>query len=93
MGRGRTTESPVELVMDQRHGPFLFANSMTSRFCRSRKVKGTLKLAGPPGTPYLPRQEAKFIPAMDNRLQCTCLTPAPGRPGSRAPHHILPQRD
>jgi len=71
MGRG-DDEISVELVMDS--GTAILFVEQDDKPLPSEKIKGTLSVAGP----GRPAQEAKLIPAGENRLKATGLTPAPG---------------
>ena len=72
MGRG-DDEISVELVMEKGTA-ILYIEDESGTPVPTEKVKGTLSVAGP----GRPAQEAKLVPAGDNRLTANGLTPVPG---------------
>jgi hypothetical protein len=72
MGRG-DDEISVELVMEK-GTTVLYVEDEGGMPLPTEKVKGTLSVA----SPGRPAQEGKLIPAGDNRVAATGLTPLPG---------------
>jgi len=72
MGRG-DDEISVELVMEK-GAAVLYVEDESETPLPTEKVKGTLSLVSP-GRPV---QEAKLVPAGDNKLTAKGLTPLPG---------------
>jgi hypothetical protein len=72
MGRG-DDEISVELVMEK-GAPILYIEDEGGTPLPAEKVKGTLSLV----SPGRPAQEAKLIPAGENKLAAKGLTPLPG---------------
>lgn len=72
MGRG-DDEISVELVMEKGTA-ILYIEDESGAPVRTEKVNGTLSVA----SPGRPAQEAKLMPAGDNKLTAKGLTPRPG---------------
>jgi hypothetical protein len=72
MGRG-DDEISVELVMEKGTA-ILYIEDESATPVPTEKVKGTLSVAGP----GRPAQEAKLVPAGDNKLKANGLTPVAG---------------
>jgi hypothetical protein len=72
MGRGND-EISVELVMEKR-AVILYIEDETGTPVQTEKVRGTLSVV----SPGRPAQEAKLVPAGDNRFSAKGLTPVPG---------------
>jgi len=72
MGRG-DEEISVELVVEKGTAT-LYIEDDSGTPLPAEKVKGTLSLVGP----GRPAQEAKLIPASDNKLTAKGLAPVPG---------------
>jgi hypothetical protein len=72
MGRGED-EISVELVMEKGTAT-LYIEDESATPIPTEKVNGTLSVAGQGRPP----QEAKLVPAGDNKLKASDLTPVPG---------------
>jgi len=72
MGRG-DDEISVELVIEKGTA-ILYIEDETGTPAPTEKVKGTLSVI----SPGRPAQEAKLVPAGDNKLKASGLTPVPG---------------